>query len=464
MARTKMIRLPISTHIDVNFRNYAIYVLESRGIPAWEDALTNVQRIIVSNAKGSFDKTLTLIGDCFKDSYHHGDASLIKAIAKLAKPFGCSEPLLEGDGFFGTIVKNTPAAPRYTSVKLNPNFSTTLNERHFLNTRNDEGARNPLHTLVPVGLSTMAIGIAVGYKTTILPRNLNDVQKYFDGKLKQVKPYFIGFRGNITRYQNFDKTWLFDGVVDFDDKKHELVITDIPPLMNFDSFVKKLEKIVEDHNNKCTILNNSKSDVDIKIKYTGFNDDWEKFKVSIQKATKMLVTETPVFIKNGLVIQYNRIEDYLDDFKFRIAEINYKTCEYELDKISYELEYNDAKKLYLEFMLMPGKKTDSEIDIFLKKFTDKIASRLSNILLMKLSKEELQRTIEKIKLLKEDKNKKIKETKETKTIFENLSDISLTRGTKNKMVKDLLEDVESIDGIEFFNGEDIDIPEYDEKE
>jgi len=71
--KQKIIKLNISDQVDVNYRNYAIYTLENRGIPAFDDALTNVQRIILNNAKGSFDKTLSLVGDCIKDGYHHGN-------------------------------------------------------------------------------------------------------------------------------------------------------------------------------------------------------------------------------------------------------------------------------------------------------------------------------------------------------------------------------------------------------
>lgn len=71
--KTKNFTLPISRQIDVNFRNYALYVLESRGIPNFYDALTNVQRIILQNAPTSFNKTISLVGSCISGGYHHGD-------------------------------------------------------------------------------------------------------------------------------------------------------------------------------------------------------------------------------------------------------------------------------------------------------------------------------------------------------------------------------------------------------
>ena len=130
--------LPISKQINTNFRNYALYVLENRGIPSFYDALTNVQRFILVNAPSSFHKTISVVGSCISDGYHHGDKSLTGAVNKLARPFGCSEQLLLGDGFFGTPVQQEPSAARYTSVKIAPVISEMMRKNAFLNTRNDE--------------------------------------------------------------------------------------------------------------------------------------------------------------------------------------------------------------------------------------------------------------------------------------------------------------------------------------
>lgn len=65
--------MPISKFLDTKFRDYAIYVLESRGIPSFFDALTPVQRYILKNIPVSFVKTLTVVGKCIQDGYHHGN-------------------------------------------------------------------------------------------------------------------------------------------------------------------------------------------------------------------------------------------------------------------------------------------------------------------------------------------------------------------------------------------------------
>lgn len=455
MAKTrkpKIIRLPISKQIDINFRNYALYVLERRGIPAWEDGLTSVQRLILMNAPDSFNKTLSLVGDCIKDGYHHGDSSLAGAIQKLARPFGCSDQLMLGDGFFGSQVKPEAAAARYTQVKINPKYRGLIKENAFLNGKDDEGAWLPLNVNVPIGMSTMVIGIAVGYKSTILPRKLEDIEKYQEGKIKQVKPYFRDFTGKIERFKEMDKTWLISGDVEIDEKQMSLHVKDLPPIMKYDAFCGKIEKICDQFSNRARVYNNPSIKPDMKIVFTGIKNDWESFKDAVVKTTKMLVTECPVFVKDGNVLVYDKLEDYFDDLKYRKKEIELKRAKYFLDFDENELLFNEAKKKYLEYMLAKKRK-ESEVEDFLKQFNKEISGRLDGILLKKLNKEELDRTENKIKELK-DAIKEYKASVKTLTKeFSAMEDTASKRGISNKGVKDLFDDIEVVDGIEVFRGD-----------
>ncbi len=80
----KIIPLPISKLIDTKFRDYAVYVLEARGIPSFYDALTPVQRYILMNSPTSFGKTLTVVGKSIEDGYHHGDCVMGFTLINLA--------------------------------------------------------------------------------------------------------------------------------------------------------------------------------------------------------------------------------------------------------------------------------------------------------------------------------------------------------------------------------------------
>jgi hypothetical protein len=448
--KSKSYPLPISRQINTNFRNYALYVLENRGIPSFYDGLTNVQRFIVLNSPSNFNKTISLVGSCISDGYHHGDKSLIGAINKLARPFGCSEQILIGDGFFGTPVNHEASAARYTSIKINPPINEMIRKNNFLHKKNDEGGWEPLWIDMPIGLTNTIIGIAVGYKTTILPRSLKDVEKYFNGKLKEVKPSFIGFTGKITRYRGMDKSWLIEGVCSRNDKDRSLKITELSPLMRYSGFLKKLDKILDLYPN-TKIINNSSTNVDITLQYSA-RDGWDSFATAVEKSIKMLVTETPVFVKDGLVLEYDRIEHYLDDYKYRVAQLRLKRAEYYTQVCSEELEFNRAKKLYLEYMLQT-KRTETEIDKFLDRWSKvgNIKRRLESIYLKNLNTQELERTVKRIAELEIDLIKNQTELNESKTIFEGMIDTTLARGKRSSVsTYDLFSDETEIDGIEVF--------------
>jgi hypothetical protein len=456
MAKSKIYPLPISRQIDTNFRNYALYVLENRGIPSFYDGLTNVQRIIMLNSPHTFNKTLSLVGSCITDGYHHGDKSLTGAINKLARPFGNSEQLLLGDGFFGSPVNHEASAARYTSVRINPKTAEMIRKNEFLNHKNDEGAWDPLHLDLPIGLSNTIIGIAVGYKTTVLPRDLVDVQKYLDGKAKEIKPKFKGFSGKITRFKGLDKTWLIDGVSERNDTQKSIRITELPPLMKYGSFLKKLETLLANHT--VRFINNSQANVDVLLQFNGTKEEWPIFATAVEKSIKMIVTETPVFVKDGMVLEYNRIEDYIDDFRYRLADIKVKRATHFKQVNEDELLFSIMKEKYLLFMLEGKKKqmlSDDEVNKFLNDLTkgySNIKRRLDSIYLRSLTEQELERTRDIIKKLTEEIKKQIIELAEAETVLAGMIDTSLKRGTQNRASStvNLFIDEEELDGITIF--------------
>lgn len=78
-------RITISDQINVDYRKYALYVIQSRGIPNFYDALTPVQRLILQNSPSIFKKTVGVIGEVFSTGlYHHGDCFLYNTKINIA--------------------------------------------------------------------------------------------------------------------------------------------------------------------------------------------------------------------------------------------------------------------------------------------------------------------------------------------------------------------------------------------
>jgi topoisomerase-4 subunit A len=452
----KNIKLPISKLIDTKFREYALYVLANRGIPSFYDALTPVQRYILMNSPQSFTKTLSVVGDSIKDGYHHGDMSLGKAIAKLARPFGCSMQLLEGYGFFGTEVSPEPASPRYTSVRMASKTSEILKKYKYLFTKEDDGSYSPFWVDFPIGLTTGIIGIAVGYKTTILPRKFEDIKEYFEGKRKSVKPYFKDFTGSIQRYKGLEKAWLISSNIEVVGNK--IQVRELPPIMKYTSALKRLDWLFNKFEGKIRVLDNSNVKANIDIIYSGkSSEEWKQIQDFVQKTFSIIVTETPVFIKDDQVLVYERIEDYLDDYKWQLLRLDYKDKDYQRNWTSEELEFNRAKKLFITFILQT-KRTVKEIDDFLKPYNEGIKDRLESMTSKKFTKDELIKTAERIKELEVSLRLAEKALKESQKLFESTPDPTKSRGiSSKKMNVDLFdaEDMSEVNGILVWDGEDL---------
>jgi hypothetical protein len=401
-----------------------------------------------------------LIGD---SKIHVHNSSITGALNKLARPFGNALQILDGYGFFGSEVSPDPAAARYTSVKVSAKANSILNQYKYLTTREAEGPYDPFWMEVPLGLTTSIVGIAVGYKTTILPRNLNHIKDFLADRRKIVKPYFEGFNGKIERYKGLPNAWKISSIISADDNRRRIQIEEIPPILKYGTVLKKLDQVISKFDGHVRIVNNSNTKVDIGIVYTGKSGpEWEVLKMYIEKSFSIIVNENPVFIKDGQVLVYESIEQYLEDYKWQILRLKYKNFEWEKEKLREDLEFNEAKKLFIEFILAK-KRSDAEITIFLKKYPKTIRARLEALTARKFSTDEINFVKNEIKRLKIENAGKLKELNAAKKEFENTIDPTLERGiSSNKTSVSLFDtdDVGEIDGMVIWDGDDV----FEEKE
>jgi DNA gyrase/topoisomerase IV subunit A len=348
IQKEKIIKLPISKLIDTEYRDYAIYILESRGIPSFYDGLIPVQRFILKNTNLSFEKTLGVIGKCMLDHYMHGE-SLGGSLAKLARPFGNSLDILEGYGFFGNEVSPDPAAPRYTKVKISKLVYDIIRKYDYLNTREEEGNYDPFWLDFPLGLTTPVIGIAIGYKSTILPRKMEDIKDFLSGKIENLTPYFKNFNGTVEKFGDNNKTWLISSNLNINDKK--IKITAVPPFIKYASILKKINALHNKYENKIKILNNSNKQVNIEIIYNGKStNEFNEICEYLKKTFSILVTENLVFIKDNQVLVYDSIEEYLNDWQWQIKRLHYFNNKYEKEYIEREILYNEYKRSFIIFI------------------------------------------------------------------------------------------------------------------
>lgn len=384
------------------------------------------------------------------------NSSITGALNKLARPFGNALQILDGYGFFGSEVSPDPAAARYTSVKLSSKTNEILNKYKYLTTREPEASYHPFWMDVPLGLTTAISGIAVGYNTKILPRKLEHIKEFLLDKRQSVKPYFEGFNGKISKYKGLGNAWLLSSIIKVDGKK--IHIEEIPPVLKYTAALKKIDTIVSKFEGQVRIVNNSNTVVDIDIVYSGRDpEQFKSLQEFVQKTFSIIVNENPVFIKDGQVLVYDNIEQYLEDYKWQVIRLKYKNTEYERNTLKFDFDFNMVKKLFITWVL-ENKRTDADFDGFMKKYPKNIRARLDSMTSRRFTIDELKLTDLKIKELEKSLKGKLKDFNAIEKLFKNTEDPTIARGVGSKKMTASLfetEDVEEIDGVMVWDGDDI---------
>lgn len=178
----------ISTEMRESYLAYAMTVIVSRALPDVRDGLKPVHRRILYtmhrmglNSGAKFRKSAAVVGDVLGKYHPHGDTAVYDAMVKMAQEFTMRYPLVLGQGNFGSVDGDSPAAMRYTEAKMTKLAGELLHdiEKETVNWRpNYDGTQKEPEVLpaaVPNLLLNGTLGIAVGMATSIPPHNLNEV-------------------------------------------------------------------------------------------------------------------------------------------------------------------------------------------------------------------------------------------------------------------------------------------------
>ena len=178
----------LQDEMQTSYMEYAMSVIISRALPEVRDGLKPVQRRILyamNNAGGTaasrHKKSAAYVGDVMKLFHPHGDSAIYDALVRMAQPFSLRYPLIDGQGNFGSVDGDTPAAKRYTEARLAPIAAEMLADidkqtvEMIPNYDGQEEEPTVLPARMPNLLVNGATGIAVGMTTNIPPHNLREV-------------------------------------------------------------------------------------------------------------------------------------------------------------------------------------------------------------------------------------------------------------------------------------------------
>ena len=180
--------ISITKELKTSYLDYAMSVIVSRAIPDLRDGLKPVHRRILyamhetgNTHDKSYRKSARPVGDVMGKYHPHGDSAIYDALVRMAQPFSMSLPLLDGQGNFGSMDGDNPAAMRYTEVRMDKPAAFLLNDidKDTVDFQDNYDGKDREPSVLPARFPNMLVngagGIAVGMATNIPPHNLGEV-------------------------------------------------------------------------------------------------------------------------------------------------------------------------------------------------------------------------------------------------------------------------------------------------
>ncbi len=275
----KIIQINVEDHMKSAYIDYSMSVIVSRALPDVRDGLKPVHRRVLYGMRElgllhnrPYKKSARIVGEVLGKYHPHGDSSVYDTMVRMAQPWSMRYPLVEGQGNFGSIDGDSPAAMRYTEARLmkiaeellvdidkdtvdfQPNFDDSLQEPTVLPAK------------IPHLLINGASGIAVGMATNIPPHNLSEVIDgiiyYIDHRDAEVEdllafikgPDFptggiiYGYDGVLDAFKTGRGRIVIRGKAEIEETSHgsQIIVTEIPYLVNKAAMIAKTAELVEE--------------------------------------------------------------------------------------------------------------------------------------------------------------------------------------------------------------------------
>lgn len=339
---------PISNVAKNEWLSFAMYTVESRAIPNMIDGLKPVQRFYLYssllNSKRDFKKVSAVAGIISDYGYNHGEASAAGAGQLMAATWNNNVCLIEGRGSFGTRLIQEAGAPRYVYTRVHENFNKYIKDLELSQVHADPEHEPPAFYLpvIPLVLANGTKGIATGFATNILPRNISDLSRACDEFLtngtiaKRLPVSFPDFNGTVEYDETEDKHTVFGCF----EKKSKTVmsITEVPYGFDREGYVKILDKLEDDGDivSYEDLCDKTGFKFEVKLKQTS-SASWSDSKI-IQKfkLSKPLTENLTVIDYDGKLREYKDERELIKDF-----------CNYRLGimKSRIELRKEEASEL-----------------------------------------------------------------------------------------------------------------------
>ncbi len=276
----KIVQVNIEDQMKSAYIDYSMSVIVSRALPDVRDGLKPVHRRVLYGmldlglfANRSYKKSARIVGEVLGKYHPHGDTSVYDAMVRMAQDWSLRYPLVDGQGNFGSIDGDSPAAMRYTEARLRKIAEEILvdidKDTVDFQLNFDDSLKEPtvLPTRIPNLLVNGASGIAVGMATNMAPHNLSEVIEgtiaYIDNNeitipelMKFVKaPDFptgatiYGYEGVKDAFETGRGRVMMRGestIEELSNGREQIVVTSVPYQVNKSEMIKKTADLIND--------------------------------------------------------------------------------------------------------------------------------------------------------------------------------------------------------------------------
>ena len=364
----KIIRINIEEQMKSAYIDYSMSVIVSRALPDVRDGFKPVHRRVLYGmhdlgmfSNRPYKKSARIVGEVLGKYHPHGDSSVYFAMVRMAQEWSLRYPMIDGQGNFGSVDGDSPAAMRYTEARMakiaeltladldkntvdfQPNFDESLSEPTVLPTR------------IPQLLINGTSGIAVGMATNMPPHNLTDtinaIVAYIDNNDIDIKdlidiiiaPDFptggiiYGYQGVVDAYETGRGRIVIRGKAHIENEggREKIVVTEIPYLVNRAEMIQKTADLVNDKKIEGISNVNDESDREgMRVVYDIKRDAMSN--VVLNQLYKYTALQTS-FSVNNIALVHGRpkilnLKDLIRHFVDHRHEVVIRRTKFELDQ------------------------------------------------------------------------------------------------------------------------------------
>ena len=368
IEQERLIKVDIEEQMKSAYIDYSMSVIVSRALPDVRDGFKPVHRRVLfgMNELGNtsdkpFKKSARTVGDVMGKYHPHGDSSIYMTLVRMAQPWSLRYPLVDGQGNFGSVDGDDPAAMRYTEARLQKIAEEMLKDIDK-NTVNfvpnyDESNKEPtvLPTRIPNLLINGASGIAVGMATNMAPHNLTEsidaIVAFINNReitiselMQHIKaPDFptggiiYGYAGVKDAFETGRGRIIMRGraEIETEGNREKIIITEIPYQVNKKELIEYIAALVEDKKIDGISNVNDESDrrgmrivVDVKRDANSA--------VVLNKLYKFTALQSSFSVNNVALVKGRpkmlNLRDLIENFVEHRHEVVTRRTQYELDK------------------------------------------------------------------------------------------------------------------------------------